>query len=96
MLIRAIVSLILVGITSSTALNITSGVIDACPGYVAENIKTTQATLTADLVLGDKACNVYGADLERLKLSVVYEDGRHYLATFSEEQLSNRPLNLSF
>jgi alpha-glucosidase len=49
--------------------------IDSCPGYSATNIKTTPFSLTADLTLAGKPCNVFGQDIVGLKLSVLYEDG---------------------
>jgi alpha-glucosidase len=49
----------------------------SCPGYKASNVKTAAASLTADLKLAGKACNVYGTDLTDLTLSVVYETGRN-------------------
>ncbi|KDR82169.1 hypothetical protein GALMADRAFT_240702 [Galerina marginata CBS 339.88] len=48
-------------------------VLDACPGYSATNVKTRRDGLTADLILGAKSCNVFGADIQKLSLSVVYE-----------------------
>jgi alpha-glucosidase len=50
--------------------------LDSCPGYKASNIKTTSSGLSADLSLAGKACNVYGDDLENLKLTVEYETGK--------------------
>ena len=47
--------------------------LDACPGYVAKNVANTRNTLTADLVLNGAACNVFGEDIETLKLEVTYE-----------------------
>lgn len=47
-----------------------------CPGYKASNIKIGKSTLTADLTLAGKACNVYGDDLKSLTLEVEYETGR--------------------
>jgi len=47
--------------------------LDACPGYHATNVKTNGGELTADLILAGSACNIFGEDLERLSLSVVYE-----------------------
>jgi alpha-glucosidase len=49
--------------------------VDACPGYNAKNIKKTANTLTADLQLAGKGCNVYGADIAELRLEVTYDDG---------------------
>ena len=50
--------------------------VNSCPGYVARNIRTTRSSLTADLALAGKPCNVFGQDIPSLQLSVVYEDGR--------------------
>lgn len=48
--------------------------LDACPGYKAKNVSTFGPKLTADLVLAGKACNVFGNDIEKLKLEVTYEN----------------------
>ena len=53
--------------------------LDACPGYKATNVHTSSSTLTADLELAGKACNVYGSDIQKLSLSVVYETGKRKL-----------------
>lgn len=58
-------------------------VLDACPGYNATNIKTKGATLTADLVLAGKACNVFGNDTSKLTLAVEYETGALWLSYIS-------------
>ena len=50
-------------------------VLDACPGYIATNVEARREGLTADLVLGGKPCNVFGNDIQKLSLSVVYETG---------------------
>jgi alpha-glucosidase len=47
-----------------------------CPGYKASNVKVGKSSLTADLKLAGKACNVYGDDLKSLTLEVEYESGR--------------------
>ncbi|CAJ2499684.1 Uu.00g025370.m01.CDS01 [Anthostomella pinea] len=44
-----------------------------CPGYKASNVKETGTGFTADLVLADDACNVYGTDIEVLDLVVEYQ-----------------------
>ncbi|KAL1964558.1 hypothetical protein VTN77DRAFT_6855 [Rasamsonia byssochlamydoides] len=45
-----------------------------CPGYKASNIQTNDgAVVSADLNLAGPACNVYGADLDNLKLVVEYQ-----------------------
>ncbi|KAL7272720.1 hypothetical protein RUND412_004462 [Rhizina undulata] len=47
--------------------------LDACPGYVAHNIKQTASTLTALLKIGGEACNIYGPDISELYLEVSYD-----------------------
>lgn len=49
--------------------------VDACPGYKAVNIQETDSSIEADLILAGAACNVYGLDLQKLKLEVNYETG---------------------
>ncbi|KAH7104644.1 glycoside hydrolase family 31 protein [Auriculariales sp. MPI-PUGE-AT-0066] len=44
-----------------------------CRGYNAKNVHTTPSSITADLVLA-APCGVYGNDIEKLSLSVTYED----------------------
>jgi alpha-glucosidase len=46
-----------------------------CPGYAASNIVKTSSSLKADLKLNGAKCNVYGPDLEELKLEVEYQTG---------------------
>lgn len=48
--------------------------LESCPGYKAINVKQTGSSLTADLVLAGKPCNVFGNDTARLVLEVEYED----------------------
>ncbi|KAK7040334.1 hypothetical protein VNI00_009802 [Paramarasmius palmivorus] len=50
-------------------------VLDACPGYNAVNVSTDAngGTITADLVLAGEPCNVFGNDIERLRLDVSYD-----------------------
>lgn len=48
-------------------------VLDACPGYSATNIKNNGPLLTADLILNGQGCNVFGTDVQKLTLNVVYE-----------------------
>lgn len=62
------------GLNSLTTLSLANAQsIDHCPGYNATNISNTNNGFTADLVLAGAACNVYGPDLQKLSLSVVYE-----------------------
>jgi alpha-glucosidase len=39
-----------------------------CPGYKVTNVASTPLGLTADLILAGDACNVYGNDIEALRL----------------------------
>ena len=69
----------------SSAANVDPTKLDACSGYRATNVKTDSGKLTADLTLAGLACNIYGEDLKRLSLSVVYETSMdmHNLTLFS-------------
>jgi alpha-glucosidase len=49
--------------------------VDNCPGYKASNVVKGDSYLTADLQLAGTACNVYGDDIEHLKLLVEYQTG---------------------
>jgi hypothetical protein len=53
--------------------------LDACPGYKATNVENKGSTLTADLTLAGQACNVFGSDIQQLKLQVTYETGTAFL-----------------
>jgi hypothetical protein len=48
---------------------------DDCPGYKASNVVTSDSGLTATLTLAGTACNVYGTDVQTLKLEVTAESG---------------------
>ncbi|KIW08097.1 uncharacterized protein PV09_01035 [Verruconis gallopava] len=48
--------------------------IAACPGYRATNVVETETGLAADLELAGTACDVYGKDIERLRLLVNFDD----------------------
>lgn len=48
----------------------------SCPGYKASNVKTTDSTLTADLILAGDACNLYSDDIKDLKLLVEYQTSK--------------------
>ena len=60
-------------------------VLDACPGYKAQNVHSLGPKLTADLVLAGKACDVFGKDIQKLKLEVTYETSPspHFLGASS-------------
>jgi alpha-glucosidase len=55
---------------------VVADVTDSCPGYTVSNVQQTQGTITADLTLAGAACNVYGTDIENLKLLVEYQTGK--------------------
>ncbi|KAI0027385.1 alpha-glucosidase [Vararia minispora EC-137] len=55
------------------AADVDPAVLDACPGYEATNVQTSNGILNADLRLVGTACNVFGNDTETLKLEVTYE-----------------------
>lgn len=82
--------LVAVAAVSATSIDLRSASngdpLAKCPGYKASNIKTGKSTLTADLKLAGKACNVYGDDLQSLTLEVEYESGR-LLETLHAHQL---------
>ncbi|KAF1831896.1 hypothetical protein BDW02DRAFT_504169 [Decorospora gaudefroyi] len=44
-----------------------------CPGYTASNVQDNGSKVTADLSLAGTACNVYGDDLNDLRLEVEYQ-----------------------
>lgn len=69
--------LALLGVAAATWVDPT--VLDACPGYKAGNVQSDGATLTADLSLAGKACNVFGTDIQQLKLEVTYETGLSFV-----------------
>ena len=45
-------------------------VLDACPGYKTTSVNVHGNAFTANLELAGKACNVFGQDIENLKLEV--------------------------
>ena len=55
--------------------------LDACPGYKVEHVSTSGSSISADLVLAGSACNVFGADVSKLKLDVTYETSMHSTLT---------------
>ena len=75
MLLRTFLTLaFLIQIVASNPGTVTDPkVLDACPGYAAENVLNQGHTLTADLVLNGEPCNVFGDDISKLKLEVTYE-----------------------
>lgn len=59
--------------------NVDAAVLDACSGYNATDISTTEASLSARLTLAGDGCNVFGLDISTLALVVEYETGEHAL-----------------
>ncbi|KJA15188.1 glycoside hydrolase family 31 protein [Hypholoma sublateritium FD-334 SS-4] len=58
---------------SANAIFVGPSILDVCPGYSASNVRIKGDGLTADLVLKGAPCDVFGNDIEKLSLSVVYE-----------------------
>lgn len=51
----------------------------SCPGYKASNVVEKKGHVTgADLKLAGAACNVYGTDLNNLKLLVEYQTSQYW------------------
>ena len=67
-----ILNVVFIPLTAHAAV-VDPKVLDACPGYNVKNVHTSTRGLTAELVLAGQACNVFGTDLQRLTLEVVYE-----------------------
>lgn len=67
---------LLLSALAATGTAVDPSVLDACPGYAASNVKVHGAALTADLALAGAGCKVFGADIEKLSLKVVYETSR--------------------
>lgn len=67
---------LLAPIVGASVLNPRSD-LNECPGYKALNVNEQGSTLTADLVLNGDPCDVYGQDLQSLKLLVEYQTGEH-------------------
>ncbi|KAJ6031730.1 Glycoside hydrolase family 31 [Penicillium herquei] len=60
---------------------------DQCPGYNAINIGEHDNSLTADLVLANDACDLYGSDLPNLKLLVEYQtDNRLHVMIYDADE----------
>jgi alpha-glucosidase len=48
----------------------------SCPGYTASNIQNEANGFTADLQLAGQPCNVFGTDIENLKLTVEFQNDK--------------------
>ena len=69
----SVAAFVLLVFGSALATYVDPNVLDACPGYNAIDVQQTRGGLTAQLVLRDKPCNVFGDDIEKLLLTVEYE-----------------------
>jgi len=77
---RAAVFLFTAAATSVSAIQVDPNALNACSGYSATNVETRRDGLTADLVLLPNPCNVFGDDIQKLSLNVIYETGVFDLA----------------
>jgi hypothetical protein len=77
MLLKAFYGLALLRSVSGAAVarRQAAGSINDCPGYSASDIVNTDTGLTAKLTLAGPACNVYGTDVQNLRLAVNYDSG---------------------
>ena len=64
--------------TAAFAAVVNGADISSCPGYEASNVVHSGATITANLNLAGSACDVYGKDLDNLRLLVEYQTGKLY------------------
>jgi hypothetical protein len=48
----------------------------SCPGYAASNVQSDANGFTADLQLAGQPCNVFGTDVESLKLTVEFQSDK--------------------
>ncbi|KAL4807618.1 Alpha/beta-glucosidase agdC [Aspergillus unguis] len=64
-----------------------------CPGYKVVNVRERPNGLTVDLNLAGDGCNVYGTDIEGLRLTVEYQTdkGLHVLITDADETVYQVP-----
>jgi len=73
-LIRRVAVLLFISLSPATAvIRPRLPNVNSCPGYRATYVKETGSGLTAELQLAGAACNIYGRDLETLKLQVTYD-----------------------
>jgi alpha-glucosidase len=81
-----VLSAFLVGGAAASAATV-----ESCPGYKATNVVTDGSKLSADLVLAGTACNVYGTDVQKLKLEVQYETGMLFFSKLCGDERNERP-----
>lgn len=51
---------------------------EECPGYKVVNVREQGHSFEADLTIAGDHCDVYGTDLENLKLFVEYQTGSYH------------------
>ena len=56
---------------------------NVCPGYKASHVEETDGGLTAVLTLAGAPCNVFGNDVEVLKLNVEYQSANRLAINIS-------------
>ncbi|KAJ5883535.1 alpha/beta-glucosidase agdC [Penicillium subrubescens] len=78
------------------ALLETRGSPDDCPGYKVVNVREKDHSFEADLTIAGDHCDVYGTDLENLKLFVEYQtdDRLHVLISDLEEDVYQVPTSV--
>ena len=69
--------------TAALAAAANGAKITSCPGYKASNVVHSGSTITANLNLAGPACDVYGKDLDDLRLLVEYQTGKLHLSMAS-------------
>jgi hypothetical protein len=67
-----------------------SSVLDGCPGYNATNVNVYGPRLTADLHIAGRKCNVFGEEIDWLRLEVVYETREPFFNLFFSLSLTQR------
>jgi hypothetical protein len=77
MLLKALYGLALLRSVSGAAVarRQAAGNVNDCPGYSVSNLVNTDTGLTAKLTLAGPACNIYGRDVQDLRLLVNYDSG---------------------
>jgi alpha-glucosidase len=74
----------------------------SCPGYTASNVQSSSNGFSADLELAGQPCNVFGTDVQSLKLSVEYQSSQRLNVNIKPSILVGCytmflvPLNLDF
>lgn len=72
---------------SAAALSRRQTTRDSCPGYALTGVSETSSGFTADLRLAGTPCNVYGTDVQDLKLLVSYDSGLSHTNQISQSYI---------